>query len=455
MDAKIFSLETQKSSIYDRRTKKYFDEVYRSYANRCYRSATVMLWSVIVCDLIFKLQELRDLYSDVGAQKILEEIEKLQKSDPYSPKWERELVKMVFERTQLLDTASNHKIITIQDHRHLSAHPIISDEDTLFEPTEEMVRSDIRNSIEAVLSKPPFLTQKILNTILEDLEEIKDSLPDDSSLRKYLQSKYLQSLNKETIIKLFRGLWKIVFRSEDERSDENREINFRALKIIFEKDRQNIVEAISQEANFYSKIANDDEAIKYLIEFLSLEKEIYDSLEDSAKELIKPILKDNLSYFGIAFFVSESPKDHVVKFTRWIEEKYHKEYGDNGHFLKKHHHRRFKNVCDEFGLKSEFRQFGITCFISSADFERADIYFDKYVEGNLGDYTKDEFEKLLKGANRNNQCYWRNRSRSGSDSVRILQAAKIKLGENYDFSEFRNLPIDRIDEAVEDDHGEV
>jgi len=174
MDTKVFSLEAQKNKIYDRRTRKYFEEVYNSYANGCYRSAAVMLWSVVVCDIIFKLQELKDLHNDSTAEKILIEIEALQKVDPYSPKWEKELVKLVFERTQLLDTASNHKIMLIQDHRHLSAHPVISDEDTLFEPTQEMIRSDIRNGIEVMLSKPPFLSQKILSTFLLDLEKVKD-----------------------------------------------------------------------------------------------------------------------------------------------------------------------------------------------------------------------------------------------------------------------------------------
>ncbi|MEF1219159.1 hypothetical protein REH76_15410, partial [Photobacterium damselae] len=78
MEVRVFSLETQKRKIYDKRTKRYFEEVYKGYANGCFRSATVMLWSVVVCDLIFKLQELKDLYSDSAAEKILKEIEKMQ-----------------------------------------------------------------------------------------------------------------------------------------------------------------------------------------------------------------------------------------------------------------------------------------------------------------------------------------------------------------------------------------
>lgn len=455
MDVKVFSLEAQKNSIYDRRTRKYFEEVYKSYATGCYRSATVMLWSVIVCDIIFKLQELRDLYADSGAEKILSEIEKLQKDDPYSPKWEKELIKLVFERTQLLDTASHHKIMMIQEHRHLSAHPVISDEDTLFEPTEEMVRSDIRNSIEVILSKPPFLTQKVLTTILNDLEQIKDLFPSDSALLKYLDSKYLNSINKDITAKLFRGLWKFVFRSEDEKPKENRKINLRALKLIFDKERQSIIESIKQEVKYYSSLSKEEDSIKGLIDFLSLEKEIYDILDDSAKEIIKPILKDNLSYFGIAFFISETPVEHINNLTQLLSDKFHQKYGDNGHYLNKIHLAKLKHVCEEFGLDEEYRRFGIAVFINSSDFERADIYFDRHIEPNLENFTGHEFEILLEGTDRNNQCYWRNRSRNGNDSIKILQLAKVKLEDGYDFTQYRNLPIERMEEEVADKNGEV
>ncbi|MEL4243279.1 hypothetical protein [Shewanella xiamenensis] len=455
MDVKVFSLESQKGKIYDRRTRKYFDEVYKSYANGCYRSATVMLWSVVVCDIIFKLQELRDLYSDNTSEKILIEIETLQKDDPYSPKWEKELIKKVFERTQLLDTASNHKIMLIQEHRHLSAHPVISDEDTLFEPTQEMIRSDIRNSIEVMLSKPPFMSQKILSTFLEDLEKVKDLFPSDIALYKYIESKYLRALNKDTLVKIFKGLWKFSFRSEDEKSIENRDINIRAMKLIFDKEKNSMVDAIKSEPAYYSNISKDSGAIKALIDFISMERVIYDSLEDSAKELIKPVLKDNLSYFGIAFFISESPEDHVKKLIKWITDNYYKKYGDKGHYLNQKHLEKLKAVCQELGLDSEYRDFGIACFISSADFERADMYFDRYVDKDLDHYTKEQLETLLDGANKNNQCYWRNRSRNGNDSLRILKVAKDKFEDGFDFSVYNNLPTNKMEDDLEVEAGEL
>jgi hypothetical protein len=449
MDVKVFSLDAQKNKIYDRRTRKYFDEVYKSYASGCYRSATVMLWSVVVCDIIFKLKELKELYADKSAEKILSEIEIKQREEPYSSKWEKELVKLVFERTQLLDTASNHKIMMIQNHRNLSAHPIINDEDTLFEPTEEMVRSDIRNSIETILSKPPFLTQKILTTIVEDLEGIKDLFPRDTTLSNYLNAKFLNNLTTDVKIKIFRGLWKFCFKSEEEKPKENRGINLRALKLIFQKDRAIIIEAIKHETKYYSSISKEEDALKSLVDFMSVEHEVYMALDDSAKELIKQVLKENFSYFGIAFFMYESPAKHLKAITKWICDNYYKKFGDDGNFLNPEHLKKLKQVTEEFGLEEEYRNFGIACFINSFDFKRADIYFDRDIEPNLEKYDEDALKFLLEGTNKNAQCYWRNRGKK--DSLKILREAKGKFDHDFDFSIYENLPTDKMNDKIEDE----
>lgn len=58
----IYFLEAD--GIYFSKTKEYFKEVVSSYINGNYRSATVMLYSVAICDILFKLQELKDMYND-------------------------------------------------------------------------------------------------------------------------------------------------------------------------------------------------------------------------------------------------------------------------------------------------------------------------------------------------------------------------------------------------------
>jgi len=299
------------------------------------------------------------------------------------------------------------------------------------------------------------MSQKIMSTFLSDLEKVKDLFPSDTALHKYIESKYLKALNKDVLVKIFKGLWKFSFRSEDDKPIENRDINTRVMKLIFDKERPTMIDAIKSEPAYYSNISKDSGAIKALIEFIFMEKEIYNALDDSAKELIKTILKDNLSYFGVAFFISESPEEHVKKLTKWISDNYHKMYGDKGHFLNEKHLKKFNAVCQEFSLDTELLDFGIACFISSADFERADLYFDRYIDKNLERYSKEQLKTLLDGANKNNQCYWRGRSRNGNDSMRILKIAKEKFDDGFDFSIYGNLPTNKIEDDIKVDIGEI
>ena len=69
----IYISESEK--IYFTKTKEYFQEVISSYSNGNYRSAVVMLYSICICDLLYKLQELKDIYNDSTAINILQTIE--------------------------------------------------------------------------------------------------------------------------------------------------------------------------------------------------------------------------------------------------------------------------------------------------------------------------------------------------------------------------------------------
>ena len=81
------------------------------------------------------------------------------------------------------------------------------------------------------------------------------------------------------------------------------------------------------------------------------------------------------------------------------------------------------------------------------------MYFDRFIEPNLEDYTPGQFEVLLDGANKNNQVYWRNRGKS--DCLAILKAAKNKLPDDYEYRIYTYLPVDKMNEIVEEDQGEV
>lgn len=133
-----YSIELSAERIVDARTKRYFAEVHGCYNAGHFRSAVVMLWSVVVTDILFKLDQLANAYGDATAKAILTEIGDARKNNPKSPEWEAELVNKVASRTDLLDPAELSFLQSLQAHRHLSAHPVMTGGEALFSPNQEL-----------------------------------------------------------------------------------------------------------------------------------------------------------------------------------------------------------------------------------------------------------------------------------------------------------------------------
>ena len=89
---KNYSLEQLAKEINSEKTLEYFQEVLSSYFNNNCRAAIVTLYSVVICDLLHKLESLDEIYQDTTAAQILAEIEAIQQANPKSPQWETDLI---------------------------------------------------------------------------------------------------------------------------------------------------------------------------------------------------------------------------------------------------------------------------------------------------------------------------------------------------------------------------
>lgn len=67
-----------------------------------------MLWSVAICDLLFKLKHMVDMYGDSVAQSILAEVERIQSANERPSEWELRLVELTKEKTSLVSTPYDH-----------------------------------------------------------------------------------------------------------------------------------------------------------------------------------------------------------------------------------------------------------------------------------------------------------------------------------------------------------
>lgn len=388
-----YSIETLSEKIQNSKTKQYFREVYQTYINGNYRSSIVMLYSVLICDLVFKLRDLRDIYADSKAKNILKEIEEMQAANPNSPDWERKLIDLIKEKTNLLETSDFISIDFLQKSRHLSAHPVLSNSDLLFSPNKETVQSLIRNTLEGVLTNPPFFSNKIFDTMLSDLDEVQESVSEDDSLEKYVVSRYISRLKDNDYLKVFRSLWKVVFIAADDLAKKNTFFNYRVLKIFVKQRKDLCIEIIKKEPNFYSNVTNEVK-IRYVIKLLAHYPDFYSVLESSTQLLIQKQSKNSGNLEFISWFLSKNLISHFsgleVSLISDLGAKYIK-------FMEK--------ICIDNGFIHGYCDFLIKYFSESSSFEQASTRL-KNIDNILKKHIDlKQSQELLRISNLNSQIY--------------------------------------------------
>jgi hypothetical protein len=425
-----FSIELASERIYDSRSREHFREVLKAFITDCNSSALVMLWTVVICDLIYKLEELQQVYNDSTATDILKNIEKIQSKDSRSPEWESKLVKMIRDRTQLIDNAEYQEIENLHKYRHLAAHPIIGTANILYKPKKEIVRAYIRNMLENVLLKSPLLTKKIATELVRDIAEKKELFPDDESLKRYIEAKYCKNLRAEIENDLFKTLWKFVFQLSNEDTDSNRAINFRTLLILYSRRPEELQKYIGQNQQYFSQVI-DDKPLEFLIKFLSQNSIIFSLLNDTAKIPIKSLAEKDLNLYAMAWFLNTSLIEHIYKIKEKAQQ-YYKNDIDEDVWQKLGQLAKAEDCLDEL------LSIGIILYTKGRSFGTADLRYKRYVAPYLADMKEDLIFDLLDGMENNDQIYHYGRAGIGDISA-VLEYGKRLLGEKFDGEKYPNL----------------
>lgn len=438
------SIESMFENIYHKKTKKYFEEVLDSYTTGNYRSAVVMLYSVVVCDLVYKLQELNEKYDDDVAKDILQYIKEEQNKNSTSSQWEQKLIDSVFAKSNLLDNVVVENIRHLKKHRHLSAHPVLDELDILFMPTKENARSHIRNMLEGLLVKSPIFSNDIFDFFMEDISENQNYFPDneDGKLENYLNTKFFKHFNENLEEKIFKALWKFVFKKENGEGDEierNRDINFRVLGIMFKRNRINLRSLIKENTSYYSRISPSDETIEKMVNFLAVFDDVFILLEDHVQQLLIGKINSKRGLKTISHFLSETPVEHFKKLSKDIHNYNPIDYSSYSlkYTLTSNQIKVLGWVSSNHNCSEEFFDFIIEHHCYSGSFNEADTTFSLCIAPYLEKFNKYHFKKLLQGINDNNQLY--NRSAARNDNTHIKLSADIKLGKDFDYSQYEKF----------------
>lgn len=164
------SLEELYLSCRDKSSKVHILEAINCYKGGAYRACIVATWIALVYDFIEKLNELA-LTKDREAIQLQREIEnnRISNNIDYFLKFERDLLKRMSEKFELLSPVECKILERLSEDRNLCAHPSMVAENTAFKATAELARYHVINVIEFVLSRPPVQGKAALDSIFEKI----------------------------------------------------------------------------------------------------------------------------------------------------------------------------------------------------------------------------------------------------------------------------------------------
>lgn len=418
-------IEKLQATIQDKRTAEYFSEVLSCYYSGNLRSAIVMLYATVICDLIYKLEELRDVYNDNGAKQILEDLENRQRSNPKSTDWEKDVPEKCKDENKILTMADYSNFCSLQQLRHLCAHPVLGEDNELYRPNCDIVLGHIRNMLEGVFVKPAFQTKALFDIFVNDISDIKNILIKHEDVKRYIESKYLNKFNNvELEYSLFKSLWKFVFKLTNAECEVNRQINYQVLKILIERHRDILLERFEKDKEYFSGNidVNSVELLTRLIKFFNIYPKFFNKLtEDKQVQIYGIINKDTKHDFKtLSIFKEENIVDYIFKASFVL----HK----TGIYL-------FKFLYKMVNKQMAF-DYGIHLYSISSSYDEADLRFGDFIQPNIIGFSIGQLKKIVEAINSNDQLYGRMRA---GQSNKIIRNRIQKLDNNFNFSLYPNF----------------
>ena len=342
---------------------------------------------------------------------------------------EHKLIELVRQRTNFLEASEYENLDYLQKQRHLSAHPVVKDNKELYRPNRDTVRSLIRNTLDGVLVKPPIYTKKIFDEFITDLSESAPLLIRDKELKLYLESKYFSKLSTEVEHSIFRSLWKLIFLTCDEECNKNRKINYRALQILCNRNRNKVRDWVESEKEYYSNIAPNGDPVDFLVHFLSQWHDLYALLTHEAKIKIEHCIKHENIGRCFGWFIKPDLDAHYTDLLEWIKS------ADNLSL----HERTFKElllISDTAEWESSVANLASAYYCGSKNFDSADIRFEQYVKPFLIKYKRDNLIFLLEQIQSSHQVHHPSRNATTTEFRLIKERCDEVLGKDYDYQQF-------------------
>lgn len=418
--------------IYFSKTKEYFEEVLSSYASGNYRSAIVMLYSIAICDILFKLQELKDMFNDSVADGILQEVDKMRNAHDNKSKsrWEKELLDNVYKKTKLLDLEAYTNLNHLYDHRNFSAHPALNENYELIMPSKETTIAHIKNTLNNILTKPPIFIKNIVDTLTVDLKDKGEIYRERyEELSVYLNNRYYGKMPESMKLTTLKAFWKFCFCSpENEDCMSNLRINRMALEALIDSFPKEAYAYIKDNGHLFSVSVNK-KCTLCLVLMLSRHPEIYNILSSETKLQVDSMIEESTSAKLISWFKFTTPKEHIQSLQN---EKQIDSHMRPVELLIRHY--------DEIGEISLLIDYFVNYYGKSSNYDTADLRFKVEIQPFISKMTEKQIIKLIEVTENNRQIY--DRGAAYRTNGEIVLRAKDVLGPDFDYTVYPHFKFD-------------
>jgi len=367
----------------DEKALSYIREAVSCYKVGSFRSSIVSTWVAVAFDILDKIKEL-SLSGDKEAEKQLEEFENARKAGDItrSLKFEREILVVARDKLELISHIEFMDLERLQQDRNRCAHPSMTADGEIFNPSAELSRVHIRNSIEYLLQFPPSQGKNALEKLISDVNSEYFPTNTDKAFIALQNSplfKARKSLVRNFIIVLLKRILK---------------------ETIDYKERLRITSALKAVEKLHKEIYDStvQEKVSPLIRLL----------EDKELGKLTPILNyfpDYSGYFDedvrhkISAYIQNLPSNMITDLETLLE---HPEFGASAEIrVNKISINEVQDVFF-FVLPEKIADKIISLFLESRTFDQANTSA-KTIALHVDDYSEGQVYKIVTGAAGNNQ----------------------------------------------------
>ena len=313
----LSSLELE---IENPKTRALLSEAISCYQAGAHRASLVSLWIAVAVDLIHKLRYL----ADSGANDARQHLNKLDtairdKNVGRAQEFERKLLDECENKFNLLTHRESEELRRLKTDRDLCAHPGFIDNETLFEPCGELVRSHIIAAHRATFSHPPIAGKAQLD--LMEKEIISDGWPDDEN---YFVDRFYRRSRESTQFNLCKLLVKWSLMPPEKLPEEDPKVGSRArssacsLSTAAPRDFERALNDVL--SNWETSGSLDDTTLVRAVGAYGSHQIFWDSLPETAEKRLSAVITttNDSELFSKGYLVGNPPLKQMYR-DRWSQ----------------------------------------------------------------------------------------------------------------------------------------